>query len=224
MKNRSVNTFFTSDLHFGHENVIRYSNRPFKTLEEMEEKLIKRWNAKVRSQDRVIVVGDFLLGCGKPRLREILSQLNGIKVCVRGNHDLSHAEMTTAGFDFVCESMQLNIAGELVNVSHYPYKANRFKTLFYTIANKLFPKRFYKPRKFKFQKEDDGRFLIHGHSHSRFKVKDKMLHVGVDAWCYEPVPAAKIADIIVKIKLGRYKEEGDHVKASVWDKIKAWRG
>ena len=39
--------FFTSDLHFGHENVLRFDNRPFETVEEMDDELIKRWNDKV---------------------------------------------------------------------------------------------------------------------------------------------------------------------------------
>lgn len=39
--------FFTSDLHFGHENVLSFDNRPFETVEEMDDELIKRWNDKV---------------------------------------------------------------------------------------------------------------------------------------------------------------------------------
>ena len=49
--------FFTSDLHFGHENAIRFDNRPFKTVEEMDEELIRRWNAKVGKGDLVYVFG-----------------------------------------------------------------------------------------------------------------------------------------------------------------------
>ena len=52
--------FFTSDLHFGHENVIKFDNRPFKTVEEMDEELIRRWNAKVGKGDLVYVLGDMI--------------------------------------------------------------------------------------------------------------------------------------------------------------------
>ena len=52
--------FFTSDLHFGHENVIRFDNRPFKTVEEIDSELIRRWNAKVAPGDLVYVLGDLI--------------------------------------------------------------------------------------------------------------------------------------------------------------------
>jgi calcineurin-like phosphoesterase family protein len=173
----------------------------------MEEKQIKRWNARVKPEDRVLVVGDFLLGCSKPRLREILAQLNGTKILIKGNHDLSNAEMITAGFAFSCDFMQLKIANELVNISHYPYRMSKLKRMFFSLMHRLIPRKFYKPRKFVFQKEDDGNFLIHGHTHSKRRVNGKQIHVGVDAWGYEPVPIGKIADIITQIKLGKYKEK-----------------
>ena len=52
--------FFTSDLHFGHENVLKMDNRPFKTVDEMDAELIKRWNKKVNKGDIVYVLGDFI--------------------------------------------------------------------------------------------------------------------------------------------------------------------
>lgn len=52
--------FFTSDLHFGHENVLRFDSRPFATVEEMDSELIRRWNAKVGRGDLVYVLGDMI--------------------------------------------------------------------------------------------------------------------------------------------------------------------
>jgi calcineurin-like phosphoesterase family protein len=224
MKNTRHNTFFTSDLHFGHANAIRFNKRPFRDLEHMEETMIKRWNAKVKPEDKVIVVGDFSLGCGKPRLREILSQLNGTKILVKGNHDYTNAEMVTAGFDFSCDFMQIKIANELVSISHYPFKASKAKNFMYKILHKLFPKKFYKPRFFAFQKPNDGGFLIHGHTHDKLKVNGKQIHVGVDAWGFEPIASQKIAEIIAQVNLGIYQENGKVKKRSWWKRLKAWRG
>ena len=55
-----MKVFFTSDLHFGHANVIRFDGRPFEAVEEMNEELIRRWNAKVDKGDLVYVLGDMI--------------------------------------------------------------------------------------------------------------------------------------------------------------------
>jgi calcineurin-like phosphoesterase family protein len=206
LKNQSKNLFFISDLHFGHAACIRYCERPFKSVEEMDEKIIKNWNSVVRPQDTTVVAGDFFMYHKKEKLKEILSRLNGYKILVRGNHDMSPAEMQTIGFHHVCEFMTMKIGGEIVNISHYPYKGPKLKRIYYSIMNKLFPKKFWKPRKFDGQMEDDGRFLIHGHTHSKRIVKGRMIHVGVDAHGFKPVPLQKIGNIIAMIKLGKYKE------------------
>ena len=52
--------FFTGDLHFGHANVIAFDNRPFKTVEEMDAELIRRWNSKVGKGDLTYVLGDMI--------------------------------------------------------------------------------------------------------------------------------------------------------------------
>lgn len=52
------NVFFTSDLHFGHKNIIRFDNRPFFSVEEMDKTLIENWNRKVSADDTVYVLGD----------------------------------------------------------------------------------------------------------------------------------------------------------------------
>lgn len=56
------NVWFTSDNHFNHENVIRYCNRPFSGVQDMNAAMIKNWNARVRPQDFIFCVGDFGFG------------------------------------------------------------------------------------------------------------------------------------------------------------------
>lgn len=76
--------FFIADTHFSEENIIRYENRPFASVEAMNREMITNWNNRVSSKDVVYILGDF----GATGLeKQILDQLNGIKYLVKGNHD-----------------------------------------------------------------------------------------------------------------------------------------
>ncbi len=57
-----MNTWFTSDHHFGHENIIRFCGRPFKSLGEMNYEMTRRWNLVVEPGDTVYYLGDFAMG------------------------------------------------------------------------------------------------------------------------------------------------------------------
>lgn len=83
-----INTWFTSDLHLGHTNILEYEkeHRPFKTIEEMNEKLIENWNSVVKQKDIVYVLGDFAFGKSNISLAH---RLCGEKRLVLGNHDYS---------------------------------------------------------------------------------------------------------------------------------------
>lgn len=90
--------FFTGDLHFGHENVIAFDNRPFATVEEMDAELIRRWNAKVGCDDLVYVLGDMIWRTRNDDAPSIIQSLNGQIVLIKGNHDsfLHNAKAKTA--------------------------------------------------------------------------------------------------------------------------------
>jgi calcineurin-like phosphoesterase family protein len=74
-------TYFTSDMHFGHANIIKYCNRPFSSVGEMNEGLVKRHNTIVTPEDTVYYLGDMCFG------EFDLTRLNGRKVLIIGNHD-----------------------------------------------------------------------------------------------------------------------------------------
>lgn len=50
--------FYTSDLHLGHANVIKFDNRPFANVDEMDQCIIIRWNERVSDDDTVFILGD----------------------------------------------------------------------------------------------------------------------------------------------------------------------
>jgi len=78
-------TFLISDTHFGHANIIKYCDRPFANVDEMDQAIIKNWNSVVAPDDKVYHLGDVTLS--KKKLY-ILDHLNGTKVLIRGNHDI----------------------------------------------------------------------------------------------------------------------------------------
>lgn len=108
-----MNIFIISDTHFFHKNIIKYCNRPFKTYQEMNEFMIKKWNEKVSKEDMVIHLGDFCL-YGKHKVKEIRDQLNGTIILIKGNHD--NYNMEDLGFLIVRGTLQI---GNLI-LSHRP--------------------------------------------------------------------------------------------------------
>ena len=79
--------FVVADLHFGHENIIKYEKRPFADYREMDKKLIEDWNSIVGKNDLVYVLGDFTLTRRKELITRLVNKLNGRKVLIMGNHD-----------------------------------------------------------------------------------------------------------------------------------------
>lgn len=179
--------WFTADTHFGHANIIKYCDRPFLSVEEMDREMIRRWRAAVAPTDTVYHLGDFAFG--KPeRIRRILSKLPGHKILVRGNHDKGKVE--EMGWDTVIYGhTAIQIPKRRVLLSHYPYKptkeeAARLETEGYQI------------RQLERRPVDRGLWLLHGHVHERWKVRDRMVNVGVDIWDFCPVSLEEIVKTI----------------------------
>ena len=161
-------TYFTSDQHFGHYNIIRLCGRPFKTQEEMDEVMLSKWNAKVGPEDTVYVLGDLLFRAAK--VEPILKALNGHKHLIVGNHDSSWMDKVNAAdyFESIQTINEINVDGKLMTLCHYPM-------LSYPQARRA--------------------YMIYGHIHNNIKDdywpliarRSRMLNAGVDVNDFEPV-------------------------------------
>ena len=78
--------YYISDTHFGDKGQLYLQKRPFSSVEEMDEEIIKRWNEKVRRYDDVYIIGD-LISHQKCSFSSYLRRLNGQKHLIVGNHD-----------------------------------------------------------------------------------------------------------------------------------------
>jgi len=81
-----MKVFITSDNHFYHHNIIRYCNRPFKSVKEMNYVMVQNWNKTVAKEDIVFHLGDFAL-TSINNVKHIRKQLNGTIFLLPGNHD-----------------------------------------------------------------------------------------------------------------------------------------
>ena len=101
--------YFTSDTHFNHANIIRYCQRPFKDVTDMNEAMIANWNRTVGDDDIVFHLGDFCLG-GAAEWTQILDRLNGKIYLILGNHDLKNIRQGFIGrFEHVAMQMHIEV-------------------------------------------------------------------------------------------------------------------
>jgi calcineurin-like phosphoesterase family protein len=197
--------FFTADQHFGHANVLKFCKRPFSSVEEMDSEMIGRWNSRVSSNDTIYIVGDLIWKGGKGFKRQIISQLNGKKIFILGNHDGKTKQpdsYLSLGFEKVySHDLSITIDDESVLLCHYPYNPilSEWQILWYKMRNFW---KFWRRDKYPFLKHldkrpiDDGRWLLCGHVHNRWKKQGRSINVGVDVWNFYPVSLEEIKEII----------------------------
>lgn len=110
--------FYIADTHFGHKNIIRYDNRPFKSVTDMDDALIKNWNKAVTDDDTVYILGD-ISWYRDNRTAAIFNSLHGHKVLIKGNHDKISPELESC-FDYICDYLEVKDGDTKVIMSHYP--------------------------------------------------------------------------------------------------------
>ena len=112
--------YLISDTHFNHKNILAYENRPFNSVSDMNNQLIKRWNEIVAPDDTVYHLGDFALGSAHD-LDWLINSLNGHKILIRGNHDhSSRNRYLNAGFEGVMPFLVLQYNGRSILLTHTP--------------------------------------------------------------------------------------------------------
>ena len=163
--------WWTSDLHLGHNAIIKMQNRPFENVEEMNETLITNFNARVGKNDKVYFLGDMTHHMTEEEARKIIGRLNGKKHLIVGNHD----KIVVAGGVFESVEMMQVVSdfNKIFWLCHYPLMC--------------------------WHHMRGGTLMLHGHMHNspEYNLKNKQdrilrYDVGVDANNYFPINTKEI--------------------------------
>jgi calcineurin-like phosphoesterase family protein len=174
-------TWFTSDHHFGHKNIIEFSKRPFTDVDQMNEIMVQRWNEKIGKEDIVYHLGDFaLMSPGK--LRQLRERLNGKIHLVTGNHESSALECADC-FEWVKDYFELTVKDEDAS------RGQQFIVLFH-YAMRVWNASHY------------GTWHLYGHSHGDLPDDETSLSfdIGVDNHDFYPLSYQQVKEIMAKKK------------------------
>ena len=160
--------YFTADCHFDHANIIRFCDRPFSSVQEMNEVLIDNWNRKVTGNDTIYILGDLLYRSADPEA--ILKRLHGKKHLIIGNHDNSWMKKVDLNKYFLSTALmeETTDGRHILTLCHYP----------------LFS-----------WNHQSRSFMIHGHIHNDTDLdfwpllltRDNVLNAGMDINGFQPV-------------------------------------
>lgn len=169
--------YLTSDLHLGHSNIIKHCNRPFNSIEEMNEEILKNINNLVRPNDELYILGDLYFGA--KQTENTFEYAKKIKCnhihLIKGNHDMSYKDLIKLNdklkvFESISLYKELKYEKRLFVLCHYPFMDNAWN------------------------KAMHGSINIHGHIHSNKDYNDEQKRngilrydAGVDANDYYPV-------------------------------------
>lgn len=158
-----MKTYFISDLHFSHKNIILYEKRPFLSVEEMNQELITKWNKKVTKEDTVFVLGDFSFDSDILKTEEFFKSLNGEKIFIKGNHDdPRHISTWLKNASKMTDYKRIKLEGKDIIMSHYPFNI--------------------------WDQSHRGSISLHGHVHSKhlFIPSKNQYNVSCEILGYEP--------------------------------------
>ena len=171
------NIYFTSDTHWNHANIIKYSKRPFADVNEMNEVLIDNWNSRIKPQDRVYHLGDVGFSNSQSNLCNILRRLNGQKFLIIGNHDEKTVDRDAkfrTYWETISDTKTVKYQGQSIFLSHYAHRV--------------------------WNKSHRGSWHLYGHSHGSLSddIRSNSFDVGVDCHNYFPLSFDDVARIMAK--------------------------
>jgi calcineurin-like phosphoesterase family protein len=172
-----METWFTSDLHLGHQRIIELCDRPYSNVDEMNQALIDNWNTRVANGDHVYVLGDVAMGKIANTL-PLAGLLKGTKFLVPGNHD-----RCWIGNKKVREQ-DVRIYEEVgFHVLQSQHRHLRWLLCHFPMTGDSQGVDRYAEHRPTLQ---GSSAIIHGHVHNQWKVNGKQINVGVDVWDYRP--------------------------------------
>ena len=164
-----VKYFFVSDLHIGHENIIKTFKqlRPFNTIQEHDNSIIENWKNTVSDNDVVFLLGDVFWKLHPKKVDEICASLPGEIFFIRGNHDRSKiVNIMLRHFEKIENCEMIQIHNQFLVLSHYPIED--------------------------WQGKNKNTIHIHGHSHFNHKPMANRFCVSLENIDYKPIELSEI--------------------------------
>lgn len=152
-------TYFNSDIHHRHKNIVRFTRRGYETDEAShDEWIVSLWNRQVMPEDTVYSLGDFSFANKYDDLSDFVARLNGKIILIKGNHDkpeflnrLKADKLIDNWYDY----KEIKIGDQHTCLFHFPVQS--------------------------WNKQGYGSWHLHGHCHGNLREpKGKMLDVGLD--------------------------------------------
>jgi len=171
------NVFFISDFHLFHKNVLRFDNRPFNDVHEMQDTIENNWNSVVGENDIVIYLGDlsFAKSEEKPLVDEFLNKLNGTIHFIIGNHDKFEEIKRMTRFQSVSDYLEVRIT----HLENNKKTETLFTCMHYPIYN--------------WNKAHHGSIHIHGHTHMNLQTNNQKWVSRMQAFS-QFIPDEKLAE------------------------------
>jgi len=183
----SKNYYFTSDLHLGHTNILKYDNRPFSSIRDHDKTIINNWNSIVNDEDDIFFLGDFALTY--PSYAEnLMLQLQGNKYFIKGNHDKKDILKLYQKYGtYLGELKEIEINNQKIVLCHYAMLV--------------------------WNRSHHGTWHLHGHSHHSLPIDKNSLRldVGINGWDYIPISFGKVKEELSRRKFKSTDHHGERI-------------